>query len=71
MTKQEKEALLYQPKNDMGGGETVAKYMANRNIDTLDIGTPVLSLHAPVEVVSKLDAYMTFRTVQTVFEKNF
>ena len=37
---------------DKGGGGTVACYMANRNIDTLDAGVPVLSMHAPFETVS-------------------
>ena len=42
-------------KTDAGGGGTVAKYMAKRNIDTLDAGVPVLSMHAPYETVAKLD----------------
>ena len=46
---------------DQGGGGTVACYMANRNIDTLDAGVPVLSMHAPFEVISKLDLYMAAR----------
>ncbi len=44
-------------KVDQGGGGTVAKYIANRNIDTVDIGVPVLSMHAPFEVISKADLY--------------
>jgi aspartyl aminopeptidase len=47
---------------DLGGGGTVAKYVANRNIPTLDVGTPVLCMHAPFEVTGKLDVYMTYRT---------
>ena len=50
-------------KVDAGGGGTVAQYMANRNILTLDAGVPVLSMHAPIEVVSKLDCYMTRKAV--------
>jgi len=46
---------------DLGGGGTVAKYVANRNIPTIDVGTPVLSMHAPFEVTGKLDCYMTFK----------
>jgi aspartyl aminopeptidase len=42
---------------DVGGGGTVAKYIANMNIDTVDIGVPVISMHAPYEVVSKADVY--------------
>lgn len=53
-----------------GGGGTVAKYMAKRNIDTLDAGVPVLSMHAPFEVVSKYDCYMTYRAVKAIFEEN-
>ena len=44
-------------KVDVGGGGTVAKYIANLNVDTVDLGVPVLSMHAPFEVVSKLDVY--------------
>ena len=56
-------------KTDMGGGGTVAKFMAKRNIDTIDAGVPVLSMHAPCETVAKLDCYMTYRAVKAVFEK--
>ncbi len=54
-------------KVDQGGGGTVAAYMANRNIDTLDAGVPVLSMHAPMEVVSKLDCYMTMKGMRAVY----
>ena len=54
-------------KTDAGGGGTVALYMANRNIDTLDAGVPVLSMHAPYETVSKLDCYMTYKGMKAVF----
>ena len=55
-------------KVDQGGGGTVAAYMANRNIDTLDAGVPVLSMHAPFETVSKLDCYMTYAACKAVYE---
>lgn len=55
-------------KTDQGGGGTVACYMANRNIDTLDAGVPVLSMHAPFETVSKLDCYMTYAACKAVYE---
>lgn len=55
-------------KVDEGGGGTVALFMANRNIDTLDAGTPVLAMHAPFEVTSKLDCYMTYRAMKAVYE---
>lgn len=44
-------------KVDVGGGGTVAKYIANMNIDTIDIGVGVISMHAPYEVISKADLY--------------
>lgn len=47
-------------KTDVGGGGTVAKYIAQFNADVIDIGVPVLSMHAPVEVISKLDLYNTY-----------
>ena len=48
-------------KIDVGGGGTVAKYIANHNIDTVDIGVPVISMHAPYEVVSKADVYSAYQ----------
>ena len=47
---------------DLGGGGTIAKYVANRDIDAIDIGVPVLTMHSPFEVVSKADVYMAYRT---------
>ena len=55
-------------KTDQGGGGTVAKFMAERDIDTLDAGVPVLSMHAPFETVSKLDCWMTYAAVRAVYE---
>ena len=46
-------------KVDGGGGGTVAMFLANMNIDTVDLGVPVISMHAPYEVVSKADVYST------------
>ena len=45
---------------DCGGGGTVAMYIANHNIETVDLGVPVISMHAPYEVVSKADVYSTY-----------
>ena len=56
-------------KVDQGGGGTIAKFMANRNIDTIDAGVPVLSMHAPFEVVSKLDCYMTYKGVLAAYNE--
>ena len=46
---------------DLGGGGTIAKYVANRGIPVLDIGVPVLSMHSPFEVIHKTDLYMAYR----------
>ena len=54
-------------KVDQGGGGTVAAYMARRNIDTLDAGVPVLSMHAPYELVAKLDCYMTMKGMKAFY----
>lgn len=48
-------------KVDLGGGGTVAKYIANLNVDTIDLGVGVLSMHAPFEITSKTDVYMTYK----------
>ena len=55
-------------KTDAGGGGTVAKFMAERTIDTLDAGGPVLAMHAPYETVAKLDCYMTYKGMKAIFE---
>ncbi|WP_394272594.1 aminopeptidase [Butyricicoccus sp.] len=47
-------------KVDQGGGGTVAMFMANRNIDTVDCGVPVLCMHAPFEVIAKLDLFAAY-----------
>ena len=54
-------------KVDQGGGGTVAAYMANRNIATVDAGVPVLSMHAPLELVSKLDCYETLLACKAIY----
>ncbi|MGN0580130.1 MAG: aminopeptidase [Ruminococcus sp.] len=46
---------------DGGGGGTVAAYIANMNVDTIDVGVPVLSMHAPYEIVAKIDVYSAYR----------
>lgn len=55
-------------KVDEGGGGTVAMYVANYNIDVVDLGVPVLSMHSPFEIVSKLDVYSTFRACEEFFK---
>lgn len=46
---------------DLGGGGTVAKYIGNLGIDTVDVGVPVLSMHAPYELISKADVYALYK----------
>ena len=56
-------------KVDAGGGGTVAKYIANLDIDVVDLGVPVLSMHAPYEVISKLDLYMAYKAFYAFFKQ--
>ncbi|MCL2588099.1 MAG: aminopeptidase [Oscillospiraceae bacterium] len=55
-------------KVDQGGGGTVAAYMSRRNIDTIDAGVPMQSLHAPFELAAKADCYMAYKAALAVFE---
>lgn len=55
-------------KVDIGGGGTIAKYIAKLNIDTVDIGVPVLSMHAPFELISKADLYSNYKAFLTFFK---
>lgn len=55
-------------KVDEGGGGTVAAYIANLNVDTIDLGVPVLSMHAPYEIVSKIDTYMAYKAFMAFVE---
>ena len=55
-------------KVDQGGGGTVAKYIAKMNVDVIDLGVPVISMHAPYEVVSKTDVYMTHKSIEAFFK---
>ena len=48
-------------KVDQGGGGTVAKFVSALDVDTIDIGVPVIAMHAPIEVVAKTDVYSTYR----------
>ncbi len=57
-------------KVDIGGGGTIAKYIARLNIDTVDLGVPVLSMHAPYEVISKADLFSNHKAFLTFFEYN-
>ena len=55
-------------KGDGGGGGTIAKCVANLNVDVVDLGVPVLSMHAPFEVVSKIDVYETYRALYEFYQ---
>ena len=54
-------------KVDAGGGGTVAKHIANLNVDVVDVGVPVLSMHSPFEVAAKMDIYMAYRAFDAFF----
>ena len=55
-------------KVDQGGGGTIAQYVANLNMDVVDCGVPVLSMHAPFEVTSKADIYMAYRSYKAFYK---
>lgn len=55
-------------KVDAGGGGTVAMFIASLNVDVVDVGVPVLSMHAPFELVSKLDVYMAHQAFHVFFQ---
>ncbi len=52
---------------DLGGGGTVALEMANRGINTVDAGVPVLGMHSPFEIVAKIDCFATREACRSVF----
>lgn len=54
-------------KVDLGGGGTIAQFLANYGMEVLDCGTPLLSMHAPFEVASKADIYMTYRAYRAFY----
>ena len=49
-------------KVDGGGGGTIAQYVANLNMDVIDCGVPVISMHSPFELTAKTDVYMAYRS---------
>lgn len=55
-------------KVDQGGGGTVAQYIANLDMDTIDCGVPLLSMHAPMEVASKIDIYMAYKAYKAFYK---
>ena len=69
----EKNRIKYQVaelgKVDIGGGGTIAYILANKGVDVIDCGVPVLSMHAPYEVTCKYDVYMAYKAFRTFFTK--
>jgi aspartyl aminopeptidase len=67
----EKDNVVWQTgelgKVDCGGGGTVAMFISKHNIDTIDLGVPVIAMHAPCEVVSKVDVYETYRASRAFY----
>ena len=57
-------------KVDVGGGGTIAYILANKGVDVIDCGVPVLSMHAPYEVTSKFDIYEAYRTYKAFWNKD-
>ncbi len=55
-------------KVDQGGGGTIAKYVAHMNIDVVDLGVPIMSMHAPFEISSKLDIYNTYKAFEAFYQ---
>ena len=56
-------------KVDQGGGGTIAQYVANLNMNVIDCGVPVLSMHSPFEVVAKSDVYMAYRAYKALYTR--
>lgn len=53
---------------DVGGGGTIAKFVAHMNVDTVDLGVPILSMHSPFELASKLDVYNTYKAFRAFYK---
>ncbi|MEA2089024.1 MAG: aminopeptidase [Patescibacteria group bacterium] len=53
---------------DEGGGGTIAKYLANRNIDTIDCGIALFNMHAPMEISSKADIYSAYEAYKAFYK---
>ena len=52
-----------------GGGGTIAYILANKGVDVIDCGTPVLAMHSPFEITSKFDVYMTYLAYKAFFKE--
>ena len=57
-------------KVDCGGGGTIAQFLANLDMDVIDAGTALLSMHSPYEVASKFDIFMTYKAYREFYKNN-
>ena len=57
-------------KVDAGGGGTIAQFVANLDMDVIDVGVPLLSMHSPFEVAGKLDIFMTYKGYKVFYQNN-
>ena len=68
----DKDEVIYQTGElgavDAGGGGTIAYILAEYNMDVVDCGTPVVSMHAPTELISKADLYSTCKAYKAFYE---
>jgi aspartyl aminopeptidase len=53
---------------DVGGGGTIAQFVAHMDVDTVDLGVPILSMHSPFELASKLDVYNTYKAFKAFYK---
>ena len=56
-------------KIDGGGGGTIAGFVANLDMDVVDVGVPILSMHSPYEIAGKLDIYMAYKGYKAFYER--
>ena len=57
-------------KVDCGGGGTIAQFVANLDIDVIDAGVPLLSMHSPFELSNKLDVFMAYKGYREFYKNN-
>ncbi len=57
-------------KVDVGGGGTIAQFVANLDVDVIDAGVALLSMHSPYELASKLDIFMTYKGYREFYKHN-
>lgn len=54
---------------DAGGGGTISKFISRLNVDVVDLGVPILSMHSPFELSSKLDVYNTYKAFAAFYRE--